>query len=767
MKYLNEFVSKKLTIITLILFTLSVNLEGQISGFGTGFAVEVDPNLTSGFLYLDDVKAEVTSFGSSTSATLCVNISSTYKQGNFAVDNMAVLIQMKGGTVGRHQNVWIKTNNCSPTTDLKLEAVNGTMLSYSVGGGANLQLVIIHRFDDFTLSGGTVTCSPYNGHIGGILPIIVNGTLAISGGLITVDGKGYTAADAGHTYAPGGAGAPAATTPTPLSLTPAPGFWWFDGGSGCGSVAIGGSLIGSKGGQANNTSSSGSANGAGTPFSKATFNSLLVMGNPGSFISGYGSGDGAGGGGFGGTGGNNSLCATTGTAGTSGMAGGSGGAAGKGGRGGGAMIIKAIDVNITSNSVVISANGGNALKGGNGANGGAGGAGGPGGQGCCGSAGMDAGAGGYGDEGVGGTGGDGGNGGDAGFIWIACNNNYTYTASNNYFNYSIQGGAGANAGKGGWGEVNYTSSTIPGVNRCSGADCTSGATTCKFECNVDYSMCFLAANAQSADVVGSSLDTKFYSSQSCTGLIGQYKNSINTLEVYDGCDTYISIWEGSTKTPADMFKHFRTCSSPSKTALGFLDYSNAPNSSGCGSPGAAVHIDFYDGSIPPQIILTYDHESPDGPAFIHEIETENTIFTEDCNDVGAPSKVSDGRTGSMGTNGTFSSGQNPQNDNIKIDVYAMWKRSLLKNTDLKNQLNAKVFPNPTSKDVWIDIVSTNNEKLIINLMDINGKSVLTQNELLKEGANKLYLNVKDINRGIYLLELKTIEKISMLKLKID
>ena len=37
----------------------------------------------------------------------------------------------------------------------------------------------------------------------------------------------------------------------------------------------------------------------------------------------------------------------------------------------------------------------------------------------------------------------------------------------------------------------------------------------------------------------------------------------------------------------------------------------------------------------------------------------------------------------------------------------------------------------------------------------------------KEGANKLYLNVKDINRGIYLLELKTIEKISMLKLKID
>ena len=609
---------KKSVITILCLLLSSLNSYTQISGYGTSYSVESDPNWSSGIHYLDEVRAEVTTISSSTSSSLCVDISTTYFKGTFTNNvDMALLIQMKGGTVGRHQNVWVVSGTCSPLANLKLTAVNGTMLSYSVGSGCNLQLIKIHRYDDFTLSRGIVTCSQYDGHTGGILPIIVDGLLDISGGLITVDSKGYSSTDTGCIFASGGNGASAAASPFPASSVSAPSSILFNGGGGCGFVPL--AVTGSSGGQANNSGSSGSVNTGGTSFGGSNFNTQLVMGDPGFYLSGYGSGTGAGGGGFGGTGGN-TICPNNGSGGISGSAGKSGGAAGKGGRGGSALLIKAINVSITSNSVVFSANGGNAFQGGNGGNGGEGGLGGPGGQGCCANLGMDAGSGGNGDRGAGGTGGDGGHVGNAGFIWIACNNNYTWTAINNFDNFSISGGAGANAGKGGWGGGNTTPSSIPGVNRCLGNECTSGGTSCIYVCDVDYSMCFLAANAKSADAAGST-DTRFYSGSACTGLIGRYFNATNLLEVYDGCDTYISNWSGSTKSPTDMFKHFRTCGgSGVPKIVGLIDYNTNAIATGCGS-GGAIHIDFLNSSG--DKILSYDHESPDAAAYIHEEETAN------------------------------------------------------------------------------------------------------------------------------------------------
>lgn len=97
----------------------------------------------------------------------------------------------------------------------------------------------------------------------------------------------------------------------------------------------------------------------------------------------------------------------------------------------------------------------------------------------------------------------------------------------------------------------------------------------------------------------------------------------------------------------------------------------------------------------------------------------------------------------------------------------MWKRSSLKSFELNNQLQAKIYPNPASKDVWIEIGSLNNEKLTIIFNDMTGKQVLIQINILQEGANKLNVNIKGLKKGIYTLELKTTTKTSVLNLQID
>ena len=129
----------KLFIWLILLLPISQS-KAQITGYGTG--ASGSKTHSSGVFYTDNLRAEVTSI-SSCGLDATINISSA--TGTFAIGDEALIIQMKGGTVGRHQNVWVVSGTCSPLANLKLTAVNGTMLSYSVGSGCNLQLIKIHR----------------------------------------------------------------------------------------------------------------------------------------------------------------------------------------------------------------------------------------------------------------------------------------------------------------------------------------------------------------------------------------------------------------------------------------------------------------------------------------------------------------------------------------------------------------------------------------------------------------------------------------------
>jgi hypothetical protein len=71
-------------------------------------------------------------------------------------------------------------------------------------------------------------------------------------------------------------------------------------------------------------------------------------------------------------------------------------------------------------------------------------------------------------------------------------------------------------------------------------------------------------------------------------------------------------------------------------------------------------------------------------------------------------------------------------------------------------LNVRLFPNPAAEDLTIEITGSRNEVVTIAMIDITGRYVLpvTQKQLSNE-KNEIQLNLKDLNPGIYSLQLIT------------
>lgn len=71
-------------------------------------------------------------------------------------------------------------------------------------------------------------------------------------------------------------------------------------------------------------------------------------------------------------------------------------------------------------------------------------------------------------------------------------------------------------------------------------------------------------------------------------------------------------------------------------------------------------------------------------------------------------------------------------------------------------LEIRLFPNPASENLTIEIGGSTTEVVTISLIDITGRQMLPVTEkLLKAGKNEVHLNLQDLNPGIYSLQLKT------------
>ena len=82
----------------------------------------------------------------------------------------------------------------------------------------------------------------------------------------------------------------------------------------------------------------------------------------------------------------------------------------------------------------------------------------------------------------------------------------------------------------------------------------------------------------------------------------------------------------------------------------------------------------------------------------------------------------------------------------------MFTNAVLSNTVFNNSAGVKIYPNPASDFLIISIDSYAGNKLLISLIDINGKEVL--NETVNNFTNEKTVSLKTLQSGIYILKLQ-------------
>jgi predicted extracellular nuclease len=66
----------------------------------------------------------------------------------------------------------------------------------------------------------------------------------------------------------------------------------------------------------------------------------------------------------------------------------------------------------------------------------------------------------------------------------------------------------------------------------------------------------------------------------------------------------------------------------------------------------------------------------------------------------------------------------------------------------------KIYPNPAIQHTTLNVQAANSGKATLEIIQFNGKTVSSQQVILKEGANQLSLSVNGLNTGTYVVKLK-------------
>ena len=73
-------------------------------------------------------------------------------------------------------------------------------------------------------------------------------------------------------------------------------------------------------------------------------------------------------------------------------------------------------------------------------------------------------------------------------------------------------------------------------------------------------------------------------------------------------------------------------------------------------------------------------------------------------------------------------------------------------------VNINVFPNPSAHQVNVELTSTAASKMQLELFDINGKQVHSQQADVSAGKQKLSMNISSLAAGQYILKVRDTEK---------
>ena len=117
------------------------------------------------------------------------------------------------------------------------------------------------------------------------------------------------------------------------------------------------------------------------------------------------------------------------------------------------------------------------------------------------------------------------------------------------------------------------------------------------------------------------------------------------------------------------------------------------------------------------------------------------------------------RIGSLG--GTGSADDNDSRRLFQVNNFAslaeMHISSITGTEDINEDIAVSVFPNPASNNVFVDLALENvSDNVNLQVVDIQGRVVMTQN-FANVKADKLQLNVANLNTGVYVINIRTEE----------
>ncbi|MBI1223072.1 MAG: T9SS type A sorting domain-containing protein [Bacteroidetes bacterium] len=754
--------NKQLSMLMLLAFLMLLATETHAQLYGYGAGGSGSPTVSNDLRYEDGIRANVSSMTSTT-----ITLDASHIVGNFAsplYPYKVLLIQMKGGSIGVHEGLDV-TNYNSVT---HVMTIMGTIShTYSISSTDRVQVLLVPQYVNYTVNNGAVvTCHPWDGYTGGIVCFMVSGVFTANGGKVVSSGRGFL--PEGVTWGSGGAGGTAGTS-IGMGGVSGPGS---DGGSGgglspCNSTCYSGHDIGLivpgyDGGYGENCTTCGASggisnSGIGTTYSSSTLNTNVIMGNPGYYKSGYGGGDGGPGGGAG-AGGGASMSGNSGNNGDPGTAGGLGGDAGQGAAGGGIIYIKAHTFSMGT-STTFFASGGHGENGLPGENGGNGGNGGLGGTGICsgGTAYASGGTGGSGEPGNGSQGGDGGNGGNAGYIWVISQlppNNVTTS------HVDVSGGAGGSGGPGG-----YSYSYI-----CQGAtsmDLTS--------CSLDISAC-APSGSGCADIHVCDCDEayKILSTATSSTVVGSNVTfTIGTTVVA----TYTSTGglTGIQQLACGAYKYYH-CPVYNPTECDAIFESIGNNATYAGPFSLTSNVTFL--TTPPHQYIIKDNTGDELIWYKSDWQyiTDLTVPT-------GPTKCYNGAclAESYGPAGFYqiyqgpagsdaepapSGNTTPNNTHANFPNGAGnvgWKNGPTGVNDMQvNELGVKLYPNPTTGDVTLGLVSEGATTMSLDIYDLSGSIVRSTTQEIVAGENSVELSLSGLKPGYYMVRVVANNKTSVL-----
>tara|TARA_A100001011_G_C14319237_1_gene849615 strand:+ start:2693 stop:3490 length:798 start_codon:yes stop_codon:yes gene_type:complete len=104
---------------------------------------------------------------------------------------------------------------------------------------------------------------------------------------------------------------------------------------------------------------------------------------------------------------------------------------------------------------------------------------------------------------------------------------------------------------------------------------------------------------------------------------------------------------------------------------------------------------------------------------------------------------------------------------IEITIYDCQSLEL-ENIKIPQKLNLDVYPNPLNGNVKISYILNSNENIEINIYDIIGNKKIINKNIVNSnlGINNHSMNIKNLNSGIYFLELKTQKRVETKKITI-